>query len=32
MAKDNQIPAKELRTRGDAELKSLLASKLDELT
>ena len=32
MPKDNQMPAKELRTRGDAELKSMLASKLEELT
>ncbi len=32
MAKGNTIPAKELRTRGDAELKSMLASKLEELT
>ncbi len=32
MAKDNTVAAKELRERGDAELKSLLAEKLDELT
>ena len=31
MAKANQIAAKELRERGAAELKSLLASKTDEL-
>ncbi len=31
MAKGNTVAAKELRERGDAELKSLLATKIDEL-
>jgi large subunit ribosomal protein L29 len=31
MAKGNQVAAKELRERGDAELKSLLAAKIEEL-
>ena len=31
MAKINQTPAKELRERGEAELKSLMATKQDEL-
>jgi large subunit ribosomal protein L29 len=31
MAKANQIAAKELRERGEAELKSLLVSKSEEL-
>lgn len=31
MAKGNQVAARELRERGEAELKSLLASKVEEL-
>ncbi len=31
MAKGNTVAAKELRERGDAELKSLLATKIEEL-
>lgn len=31
MAKGNQIAAKELRERGDAELRSLLTGKAEEL-